>query len=192
RARVRPGETVAVVGANGAVGMCLVQVAVAYGARVVATVRDAQSVDVLRGLGAAHVVVAEAEDAPREAAGASSDGVDVLIDTTGHVDVAAALDELNPRGRMVLVAGRGTAEIDVWRFYTREAQLIGFVMSAMTAPELAAAADWIDARHAARTLRVSIGAVMSFNDAARAHAMVEAGQTPRMGDGTRGRLVLRP
>jgi len=39
RARLRPGETVAVAGANGAVGMCLVQVAAAAGASVIAVAR---------------------------------------------------------------------------------------------------------------------------------------------------------
>ncbi|HET7385041.1 MAG TPA: NADPH:quinone reductase [Nocardioidaceae bacterium] len=192
RARVRPGETVAVIGANGAAGMCLVQVAAAYGARVLAVVRDERAADPLRSLGAADVVVAEAEDAPRRAATAGPDGIDVLVDTTGHVDVAAAFESLEARGRVVLVAGRGTVELDVWRFYTRETQLLGFVMSAMTVSELAAAAEWINVRHAQRPLEVSVGEVLGFADTVRAHAMVESGRTPRMHDGTRGRLVLRP
>ncbi|MGH2896229.1 MAG: alcohol dehydrogenase catalytic domain-containing protein, partial [Solirubrobacteraceae bacterium] len=87
RAGLRAGECVAVVGANGAVGMCAVQVAAAAGADVVAVIRDPRAQARLRTAGAAHVVVADAADAPQAAAAASGRGVDVFIDTTGHVDL---------------------------------------------------------------------------------------------------------
>jgi NADPH:quinone reductase-like Zn-dependent oxidoreductase len=192
RARLQPGETVAVVGANGAVGACLVQVAARHGAEVVAVVRHAAAAELLYGLGARQVVLAEAADAVPAAAEAAPDGIDVFVDTTGRVDVGTVPDRLNPRGRMVLIAGRGTAEIDRWRFYVREIQLLGFVMSQMTVPELAAAAEWINAAHRDRPLAVGVGQVLRFADAARAHAVVESGELPRMPDGTVGRLVLRP
>lgn len=192
RARVQPGETVAVVGANGAVGMCLVQAAVRRGAAVVAVVRHADATDRLRALGATRVVVADAADAPAAAAAAAGDGVDVLVDTTRHVDVSAVPAHLNPRGRIVLVAGTGTAEIDLWPFYTAELQLQSFLMSRMTVAELAQAAVWINGTHPARPLSVSVGRVMGFADAAEAHRTLESGQLPRMPDGTVGRLVLTP
>jgi hypothetical protein len=65
-------------------------------------------------------------------------------------------------------------------------------MSAMTVPELAEAAAWIDATYPERPLTVGVGAVLRFADAARAHAAVEAGDLPRLPDGTVGRLVLTP
>jgi NADPH:quinone reductase len=193
RARLQPGETVAVVGANGAVGMCLVQLAADHGAEVVAVTRRDAAAARLRDLGAGHVVVAEAAEAPRAAARAAPSGrVDVFIDTTGQVDVAAVPDHLGPRGRIVLIAGRGHADLDVWSFYTREIQLLGFIMSAMTVPELAAAARWINDTYSRRPLTVSVGQVLGFSAAAQAHTVVESGRQPHMSDGTVGRLVLRP
>lgn len=111
--------------------------------------------------------------------------MDVLIDAIGQVEVGALPGQLNPRGRIVLIAGRGQAQVDLWR-------LLGFVMSAMTITELAAAAEWINRRHSAQRLSVSIGAVLGFEDAAQAHATIEAGRLPRLSDGTVGRLVRRP
>ncbi len=192
RARLQPGETVAVVGANGAVGMCMVQVAAASGASAVGVVRDASSTERLGALGATHVAVSDAGHAPSAARAFATDGVDVLIDTTGRVDVAAMPDILNPRGRIVLIAGQGRLNLDAWRFYTREIQLLSFVMSRMTAGELAAAASWINTRYAESPLAVSVGRVLSFGDAAEAHTIVESGRLPRMADGTIGRLVLQP
>lgn len=192
RARLNRGERVAVVGANGAVGMCLVQAAAAVGAELVAAVRHRSAAERLRSLGARHVVVAEAADAPAAAARAAASGIDVLIDTTGRVDVGAVPERLNARGRIVLIAGRARAELDLWSFYVREIQLLGFVMSGMTSDELAAAAAWINSTYPSRPLAVSVGRVLGFDQAAEAHAILEDGRLPRMADGTVGRLVLQP
>ena len=202
RARLRPGETVAVAGANGAVGMCLVQVAAATGAHVVAVVRshgepgqDAPTARRLDDLGASRVVVVQDIDqAPVAAAhGPGGRGIDVLVDATGRMAVAEAAPHLNPRGRIVLIAGRDRRiELDQWSFYTRELQLLGFIMSAMTAGELAAAAAWINHRHSVRPLEVSVGDVLPFSSAAHAHTLIERGELPRLPDHTVGRLVLRP
>lgn len=192
RARVQAGETVAVMGANGAVGMCMVQLAVCCGARVVAVVRDERATDRLRALGAEWIVVAQPAQAPAAASAVVSDGVDVLVDTTGHVELGAVPDQLTPRGRILLITGQGRLDLDLWRFYTREIQLLGFVMSGMTVAELAAAAEWINTRHPVQPLSVSVGRIMNFRDIAHAHAILESGQLPRLDDGTVGRIVLQP
>ncbi len=192
RARLQAGERVAVVGANGAVGMCMVQAAASRGAEIVAVIRDRRAAERLRALGATHVVVAEASQAPPAAVAAVGGGVDVFVDASGQVDVGSAAEQLKPRGRILLIAGLGRVEMELWRLYVRETQILGFVMSGMSTSELAAAAQWINASAAEQRLSVTIGAVLSFDDAARSHAMLEAGQLPRMADGTVGRLVLRP
>lgn len=198
RARLRPGETVAVAGANGAVGLCLVQVAAAADAHVVAVIRQhgepadaAPTVRRLHELGANRVVVVDRIDqAPVAAArGPGGRGVNVLVDATGRMDVSEAARHVDPRGRIVLIAGRDRRiDLDQWSFYTRELQLLGFIMSAMGAGELAAAAAWINVH----TPAVSVGQVLTFADAALAHTLVEQGELPRLADGTVGRLVLKP
>jgi NADPH:quinone reductase-like Zn-dependent oxidoreductase len=192
RARLRAGECVAVVGANGSVGMCMIQMAVGQGAEAIAVIRDELASGRLRALGAAQVVIAQAADAPRAAAEAASSGVDVFVDTTRHVDMTDVPGRLNPRGRIVLVAGQGRPELDLWQFYTNELQLLGFIMSAMTPRELAAGAEWINATYRSRPVSVSVGQVLGFENAGEAHALLESGRLPRMADGTVGRLVLRP
>ena len=209
RARLRTGETVAVVGANGAVGMCLIQVAAAWGAHVIAVVRrhgtpadGGPTARRLDELGASDMVmVDDADQAPRAARGVARhphrglarDGVDVLVDTTGHMGLTDVPGFINPRGRVVLIAGKDRRiDVDQWEFYTRELQLLGFIMSAMTAGELAAAAAWINYQYTVRPLEVSVGRVLGFSDAAWAHTLVERGDLPRMPDHTVGRLVLRP
>lgn len=192
RARLTAGEHLAVVGANGAVGMCAVQVGAAAGAEVTAVVRRPDAAERLRELGAHRVLTADAADAPRAAAEATSGSLDVLIDTTGRVDVGAALNHMAQRGRMLVVAGAGKAELELRPFYLGEVQLLGFIMSGMNAEELAAAAESINGTFPARPLSVSVGRVLGFQDAGDAHAILEAGRLPRMPDGTVGRIVLQP
>jgi len=190
RARAQPGETVAVIGANGAVGMCLIQAAAAHGAHAVAVVRDGRAGRRLAELGARQVATsADAAGALAAAAAAAPGGLDIVIDTTGRADLSRAADLVNPRGRVVLIAGSGRRiELDQWAFYTRELQLLGFIMSAMTVGELAAAAAWINAR----TPAVGLAPVMRFADARRAHEIIENGRLPHLPDFTVGRIVLRP
>jgi NADPH:quinone reductase-like Zn-dependent oxidoreductase len=190
RAALQPGETLAVIGGTGAIGQALIQVGAAVGARVVVTVRDDGASARLRELGADVVVVAEAPDAV--VAAAAERPLDVLVDTTGRIDTAAALGHLAARGRIVLVAGRSRADLDLWEVETRELVIAGFIMSAMTAPELAAAAAWINGTHPARPLTCDIGEVLSFADARRAHELLDAGALPRTRFGTVGRIVLTP
>lgn len=192
RAGVRAGETVAVIGANGAVGLCLVQVAAALGASVVAVVRDDRPRGRLRELGADRVVVADAAHALDAAAQAAPAGADVLVDTTGAVDLSPVPEWLNERGRLVLVAGRAPLRLDTWRLYTREIAVSGFIMSGMNVTELAAAAHWIGGRYPVGPLVVGVGPVLSFADAQRAHEMVEQGGLPHTPDGLVGRIVLTP
>lgn len=186
RAGLRRGDAVTVLGAGGAVGMCAVQVTAAHGAEVTAVLRHADAGDRLRELGAAHVRTADvAKDA-----GSLPAGIDILLDTTGALDIGSVTELMAQRGRIILLAGRHQTRLDQWAFYTRELQLIGFVMSGMTAAELQQAADWANARHPDHPVHVSIGRRLGLADAARAHQILEAGQLPTMPDGTRGRIVL--
>jgi NADPH:quinone reductase-like Zn-dependent oxidoreductase len=129
------------------------------------------------------VVVADAAHAP-----AVAQGTDVFVDTTRHVDVAALPEHLNPRGRILLIAGQGRAGLDLWSLYIREIQVIGFVMSGMTVAELRAAADWINSHRPV----ADVGQLLRFDQVAQAHAAIESGRLPRSAEGTVGRVVLRP
>jgi NADPH:quinone reductase-like Zn-dependent oxidoreductase len=192
RARLAAGERLVVVGANGSVGMCAVQAGAASGAEVIAVIRESSAAPRLRELGAQHVVAADGSAASRAAAEAAGGPIDVLIDATGHADIGSTPEHMAPRGRILVIAGTGNAELDLRSLYLRETQLIGFIMSGMTISELAAAADWINASHPSRPLTVSVGPVLGFAAAGEAHAILEAGQLPRMPDGTVGRIVLKP
>ena len=113
--RVGPGQRVLVNGASGAVGHFAVQIAVALGAEVTA-VCSTRNVDLVRGLGASHVVDYTSEDFTLAA-----EPYDVVIDTVGNRSLAECRRVLTPRGRYVLV---GVASSGRWLGMGRQVRMM--------------------------------------------------------------------
>lgn len=111
-ARVRIGESVAVYGVGG-VGLCVVQGAALAGAwPIIAIDRDPAKLAMALDFGATHALDTAAAGRPaaiRSIAGPA--GVDVAVDTTGHVPlVEEACEITSPRGRTVFVGVPRTGE----------------------------------------------------------------------------------
>lgn len=99
---VAAGDTVLIHAAAGGTGQILVQWAVHLGATVVAVVGSKEKAEVVRALGAQHVVVrAEESFVERVNAVTKGRGVDVVYDSVGKDTFAASLECLRVRGLMV-------------------------------------------------------------------------------------------
>lgn len=109
RARVQPGETVAVFGAGGGVGIHQVMLAKWAQARVIAIDIARSKLEACHKAGADHVLDPAAGDvaaALRELT--DGRGVDVAIDYVSATStLEAAIGALGPRGRMVTLGGAG-------------------------------------------------------------------------------------
>ncbi|MFE9635439.1 NAD(P)-dependent alcohol dehydrogenase [Streptomyces sp. NPDC006463] len=102
-ARVRPGHKVLVNGASGGVGTFAVQIAKAFGAEVTG-VCSTKNVDLVRSLGADHVVDYTHEDFTR-----NGSRYDVVFDLVGNRSLAECRRALTPSGTLVL-SGGGVSE----------------------------------------------------------------------------------
>jgi NADPH:quinone reductase-like Zn-dependent oxidoreductase len=80
------GHVVLVNGATGGVGTYAVQIAAARGAEVVATARTAEQADLVRRLGASHVVDWSDGDLVGAVRAVAPDGIDGFVDLVKHVD----------------------------------------------------------------------------------------------------------
>src|ERR671910_251240 len=103
---LRPGETVYVGGGAGNVGSVLTSLARLGGARVLAGARP-EDAGWGRSAGAAEVVDYHDPDLRGRLRSLAPDGVDLYVDTSGHLDLPAVVDLLAARGRLVLLAGGG-------------------------------------------------------------------------------------
>ncbi|MDO0909697.1 NAD(P)-dependent alcohol dehydrogenase [Streptomyces sp. DT2A-34] len=97
--RVQRGQTVLVNGASGGVGTFAVQLAKAYGAEVTA-VCSTRNVDLVRSLGADHVIDYTREDFTR-----GGRRYDVVLDLVGNHSLAEFRRAITPTGTLVLSGG---------------------------------------------------------------------------------------
>lgn len=114
RGRCKAGETVLVLGASGGVGLAAVQLAKAYGLKVLGGIASAGKADMVRAAGADAIVDLAADnlrDSLREQVYAQTDGkgADIVLDALGGDIFDAAIRAVAWRGRVVIIgfaAGR--------------------------------------------------------------------------------------
>ncbi|MDQ2737780.1 MAG: zinc-binding dehydrogenase [Actinomycetota bacterium] len=131
-ADLRPGETVLVLGATGAVGQLAIQIAYRMGAgRVIGLARDRVALERLLGLGADAVVQVHAEETDEQLAvrlRAATGDVDVVLDGLYGVPLQAALRVCGSHARVVNVGNSAgpTANISAGLLRGKQLRLSGF------------------------------------------------------------------
>ncbi|MFF3868220.1 zinc-binding dehydrogenase [Micromonospora sp. NPDC001898] len=184
RAGVTAGQTVLVHAGAGGVGIAVTQLAVARGARVLATAGGPAKTAVCREQGAAVAVDYTTEDfvaAVRDAT--DGDGVDVVVDPVGGDILARSLDCLAFEGRLVTVgaAGGPPPPVDPARLIAANATLVGLSWGSRypwrRAPEVRAAYQALFDLHAAGAVRPPVSRVVSLEQAPAALAELAARRT---------------
>ncbi|MCA9494407.1 MAG: NAD(P)-dependent alcohol dehydrogenase [Myxococcales bacterium] len=160
---VQPGERVLVIGALGAVGVALVQVARLLGARVTG-VCSAASAERVLGIGAERVIVYDETDVF-----AGDERWDVVLDTVGRAPVAAVRRLATPTGRIGLVAaGLPQMLAGVWANLTSRQRVV-FGVSDENPDYTRRLVQWLDQGD----LRPVIDTVLPWERGAEAHARVD-------------------
>jgi 6-hydroxycyclohex-1-ene-1-carbonyl-CoA dehydrogenase len=105
RAELKPGETVAVWGATGGLGLNAVQIAAVFGGRVIALGRREDNLKLAKELGAWETVNLKEDKEPvRTIRRLTGGGVDVAIDCTGVPQVMEqAFESVRQGGRFIVV-----------------------------------------------------------------------------------------
>ncbi|MFD4539498.1 zinc-binding dehydrogenase [Streptomyces bauhiniae] len=179
RGRLRKGETVLVSGASGGVGVALVQLARARGARVLG-ISSGAKIDAVREVGA-HEVIDRSRDVAEQIRAAAPEGIDVALDVVAGDLVSEGLPLLREGGRWVVSGALGGYDVtfDVRRLYLHNAQLIGSTMHTPTHFDLLMSL----ARHA--EIQPVIAATFPLEQAAQAQE--ELGRRGHV-----GKIVMHP
>lgn len=187
RARLRPTESVLVLGAGGAVGQAAIGAALALGAeRVVAVCRSVEAQDRARRAGAHDVVpmcadVDELTESLREATGGA---VDVVVDPVFGVAATAASRILARGGRLVNIGGASGDEATFSSAVLRgrAAEILGYTNNSLSADQRRDALEAVLTHAASGRLAVTYE-TQPLHDVADAWRRQASGAVP-------GRLVL--
>ena len=191
KAKVQAGDVVFVNGGAGGVGSCVVQMAKALGARVIATAGSDEKVAACRPLGADLAINYRTADVAAAVKAFTPTGLNVWWETAREPDFDRAVSLLAARGRMVLMAGReARPPFPVGPFYVKDCSLHGFAMFNATAAEMGAAAADINRWLAEGKLKARIYRVLPLAQAAEAHRLQEE-STVRQSGAVSGKIVLK-
>jgi NADPH2:quinone reductase len=191
-ARLAHGETLFVNGGTGGVGSMVVQMAKALGARVIATAGSDEKLALCRQLGADCAINYKTENVAARIREFSPPGVNVYWESLREPNFEQAVDVLAPRGRMIVIAGRGARPtFPVGPFYLKGCSLHGFAMFNTTPDEQRAAADDINRWLVAGQLRANIDRVLPLSETAAAHRLQEESTLGKSG-ALAGKIVLKP
>ena len=175
------GERLCVHGAAGGVGIAAVQLGVAAGCEVLATVRNVAARSAIGDLGATAVDPARFE---------SHGPFDVILELVGGPNMAANLSSLAVGGRIAVigVGAGGTVELNLLTLMQKRGRIHGSTLRARSLEDKAAAARAVE-RHvlpllATGKVRVPVEATFPMAEAPSAYARFAAG-------GKIGKIVLR-
>lgn len=181
-AHAQPGEQLLVRGGSGGVGSAAVQIGAALGLRVLATAGGPERVARVAALGAEVALDHRADDLVERVLEASGGGVDVVLDVLGAGALAANLRMLADDGRLVVIGmqqGR-RGELDLGLLLAKRASVIGTTLRArppeQKAAVVAGVAEHVWPAVADGRVRPVVHATVPFDDAPRAHRLLESGE----------------
>lgn len=171
RAKAQPGQSVLIHGAAGGLGSAAVQLGLAMGLDVVGVVSTGEKAEMVRSLGARHVVLAEGfKDAVKEIL---PDGVDFVFDPVGGDRFTDSIRSLATYGQLLVLGftpGQ-IPEVRVNRLLLKNASVVGVAWGAATRDDDAyIARQWeaVSEHVAAGRLNPHIHAMYPFAEAAAA------------------------
>ncbi|MDJ1158271.1 NAD(P)H-quinone oxidoreductase [Chelatococcus sp. SYSU_G07232] len=180
RGRLSAGETLLVHGGTSGIGTTAIQLAKAFGARVVATAGSDEKCEACRALGADVAVNYHTRDFVAETKAATGRGADVILDVVGGSYIARNYEAAAVDGRIVQIAflEGSTATVDFRRLMLKRLTHTGATLRNRPVEEKAALAAALEERVwpllAEGRCKPRIHATFPLQKAAEAHALMES------------------
>jgi len=183
RGGLKAGESVLIHGGTSGIGTTAIQLAVAWGARVIATAGTEEKARACERLGAARGIAYRTEDFV-EVIRQQTDGkgVDLILDMVGASYLARNMEAVAVEGRLVVISliGGARAEINLGTLMSKRLTVTGSTLRIRSVAQKAAVAEGLR-RHvwpllAAGRVRPIIYATFPLAQASEAHRLMETSQ----------------
>jgi len=180
------GETVLIHGASGGVGTAAIQLARAAGMRIIATAGSENGLALVKELGADETLDhSQAGHMQKISELTKGKNVDIILEMLANVNLAADLEALAFKGRVVVIGSRGTVEIDPRLLMVKDALVTGMLLFNTGETEMEVIHADLSKGLLNGSLSPVIGTELPLTDAAAAHKKV-------MSPGAYGKIVLVP
>ncbi len=182
RGALQPGEWILIHGGTSGIGVTAIQLAKAFGAKVITTTGSDAKCEAARKLGADHAVNYRTEDfLDTVKAATGGRGVDVILDMVGGDYIERNIRALADDGRLVYIGFQSgsKATIDFMRVMLKRLTITGSTLRIRTAEVKAHIARKVEAEIlpllAAGDIKVPIDSTFPLAKAADAHRRIEEG-----------------
>jgi NADPH2:quinone reductase len=180
RGGLKSGETLLVHGGSSGIGTTAIQLAKAFGARVITTAGSPEKCDACRKLGADVAVNYKTEDFVAATKAATNDkGAEVIVDMVGGDYIARNYEAAAVEGRIVQIAFQGSpkATVDFRRIMLKRLHHTGSTLRARSIPDKGAIARAVEENVlpliVAGKVKPVIYKTFPLKDAPAAHALME-------------------
>ena len=181
RGRLTAGETVLIHGGSSGIGTTAIQLARAFGARVLTTVGSDEKVAACRALGADQAINYRTQSFAKIVQETTDGaGVDVILCMVGGIYLADNIDSLRPDGRLVIIAllGGAKAEANLSKIMRGRLTVTGSTLRPRPVVEKGRIADALREKVWPRLAAGEVGPVIyrifPLEDAAKAHSLMES------------------
>jgi NADPH2:quinone reductase len=180
RGRLKRGETLLIHGGSSGIGTAAIQLAKAFGARVITTAGSPEKCDACRKLGADVAVNYKTEDFVAATKTATGDkGAEVIVDMVGGEYIARNYEAAAVEGRIVQIAFQGSpkATVDFRRIMLKRLHHTGSTLRSRSIPDKGAIARAVETNVlpliAAGKVKPVIFKTFPLDAASAAHALME-------------------
>jgi NADPH2:quinone reductase len=180
RGGLKPGETLLVHGGSSGIGTTAIQLAKAFGSRVITTAGSDEKCEACRKLGADVAINYKTQEFVAETKKATGDkGAEVILDMVGGDYIPRNYEAASVEGRIVQIAFMGSpkAEVNFMRLMLKRLHHTGSTLRARPVADKAAIARAVEDKAlpliAAGKVKPVIYKTFPLKDAAAAHALME-------------------
>jgi NADPH:quinone reductase len=186
RGQARPGDTLFVHGASGAVGSAAVQMARGHGMTVIGSAGTDKGRQMVLDQGAHHAVDHTRDgytEEVREVTGGT--GPDLILEMLANVNLAKDLELVAKYGRIVIIGNRGEIQVNPRMTMMKNLDVVGLALPNASDDDMVRIHAGLRAGLESGVLKPVIGREMALEEAAAAHRAV-------LEPGAFGKIVLKP
>ncbi|TLX66842.1 MAG: zinc-binding dehydrogenase [Thaumarchaeota archaeon] len=171
--QLKKDDTVLVYGASGGLGMAMLQIAKAFGIKIIGTVSDDSKLNFAYSLGSDYVINRNKKEIVPEVEEITHGlGVDAVVDTAGQKTMTTSINSVRKGGKIAM-CGTTTgndANLQIRSFYSKQIQIYGILIGSKL--ELLELVEFINKKK----IVSRIDSVFSLIEVQEAHKRLEKGE----------------